>query len=203
MERAFVDLYGSAEGCRGFSFAGMTDRAIVRVALRAIGSEDHPTAIDSVVERYLVCLRDELPIATDYRVLPGVVALLDSARVRRDLALGLGTGNVQTGATLKLAHGKLDTYFAFGGFGSDHEDRAELIRVGAERGARQLGHPVRDCRVVVIGDTPKDVAAAQANDAESIGVATGRHDLGSLRAAGATQVFTSLADAGAHAAVFG
>ncbi len=57
------------------------------------------------------------------------------------IAGGLGTGNVKRGAYAKLARGSLDTTFGFGSFGCDAEDRTELLRVGAERGAAALGLP--------------------------------------------------------------
>ena len=54
------------------------------------------------------------------------------------IAIGLGTGNVKKGAYAKLARGALDASFAFGGIGCDAEDRTELLRVGAGRGAEAL-----------------------------------------------------------------
>ena len=51
--------------------------------------------------------------------------------------------------------------------------------------------------MVVIGDTPKDVSAAQAIGAESIGVATGGFTVDQLRASGATFAFQTLAARGA------
>jgi phosphoglycolate phosphatase len=91
--------------------------------------------------------------------------------------------------------------FAFGGFGDDHEDRAALIRRGAERGAAALGVALQAARVVIIGDTPKDVAAAQAMGAQSIGVGTGGFTAQQLRDAGATFAFDHLAADGAIAAL--
>jgi phosphoglycolate phosphatase-like HAD superfamily hydrolase len=128
---------------------------------------------------------------------------LDLAESRRGVAIGLGTGNVERGARIKLGRVGASDRFRFGGFGCDAEDRAELIGVGADRGAAMLGAPRSACRVVVIGDTPRDVAAAQANDAECIAVATGHYDVESLTDAGATHVFASFSAAGAFEALLG
>lgn len=104
---------------------------------------------------------------------PGVVDVLDGVRNRPNVALGLGTGNVERGARIKLGRTGLNPYFDFGGFGCDAELRAELIEAGARRGAAKLGRPFQECRVVIIGDTPHDVSAAHAIGAECVAVATG------------------------------
>src|SRR5690606_2293953 len=122
---------------------------------------------------------------------------LEAAASRRNVALGLGTGNVEKGARLKLARVGLHERFRFGGFGSDHEDRPTLILRGAERGAALLGAPLSACRVVIIGDTPKDVHAAQAIGAECVGVGTGGFATHELSAAGATWAFDDLSQPGA------
>jgi phosphoglycolate phosphatase-like HAD superfamily hydrolase len=54
----------------------------------------------------------------------------------------------------------------------------------------------------VIGDTPKDVAAAQGIGAESIGVGTGRFSAAELLASGATVAFPDLSAPGALDALF-
>jgi phosphoglycolate phosphatase-like HAD superfamily hydrolase len=117
--------------------------------------------------------------------------------------VGLGTGNLRDGARLKLSRVGLHERFAFGGFGSDHEARDALLRVGAERGAGTLRAPLSACRVVVIGDTPRDVAAAQAIGAECLAVATGPFSVDALAACGPTHCFRDLAEDGAVAALLG
>jgi phosphoglycolate phosphatase-like HAD superfamily hydrolase len=194
MERAFAEL-GAPPSASDFEFGGMTDRAIARLGLRNAGLVDEGAAIDAVLERYLSFLREEVPRARGYRVLPGVDELVERLRRTRGLAVGLGTGNLAAGAQIKLTPAGLHKRFEFGGFGSDHEDRAVLLEVGARRGAERLGVPRTSCRVVVIGDTPRDIAAAHAIGAECLAVATGRYDVEVLRACGAEMALEDLSDA--------
>jgi hypothetical protein len=105
-----------------------------------------------------------------------MVRAMDLADARPDMALGLGTGNIRKGAEIKLGCVGIFHRFSFGGFGDDSIDRPTLLMAGARRGADKLGLPIEDCRIVVIGDTPRDVSAAKAIGAESIAVATGMHD---------------------------
>jgi phosphoglycolate phosphatase len=172
MEAAFQSVT-NLPGNMQFSFGGMTDRAIVREALVRAGSAATDADIDRVIAVYVELLREQLPKSTRYRILPGVEALLGELVGVGNVAIGLGTGNVRAGAELKLAHGGLATRFAFGGFGCDHEDRAALLAIGAERGAQALGIPRDECRVVVIGDTLRDIDAARRIGAACVAVATG------------------------------
>lgn len=202
IERAFAERYGRTNGF-DFPFDGMTDRAIVRRALERIEVEATEAEIDDFIAAYLSHLGEELDRAAACRLHRGVERAVDEALARENFAVGLGTGNVREGARLKLERVEFFHPFAFGGFGCDHEDRAELIRVGAERGAKRLGHPLSDCRVVVIGDTPKDVAAAHAIGAESIGVGTGSFSPEALLDAGATWAFPDLGGEDALAVLLG
>jgi len=190
MAAAFEQLCDRADACANISFGGMTDRAIARQGLLAVGEQVDEIRIDQLVAAYLAQLEHTLP-RYPHRVMPGVNALLDLLAARTNLALGLGTGNVRAGAFAKLRTASLDGYFAFGGFGCDAEDRGELLRAGARRGAERVGVSLDECRVVVIGDTPKDVAAARAIGAEVVAVATGGFDLDTLRA---TQPDRAVAD---------
>lgn len=202
MERTFA-RYGSADACR-FRFDGMTDKQIARQALTTLGIEPTEDAIMASLATYLELLEDEVRRvdAANYRLHDGIVEALRAAR-ERELGIGLGTGNLVEGARIKLSRVGVYEEFAFGGFGSDAEDRTELLRHGAERGARHVGAPLAACRVVVIGDTPKDVAAAQGIGAECIGVGTGTYTVEALLESGATFAFSSLSAPGALEALLG
>ena len=195
MRGAFDDVFGAGGSVAlDFSFAGMTDRAIVRQGVGTAGGRiADDAAIDHLLDVYLARLHDEVSRADSYRVLPGVMSVLSwlTSHTAR-IAIGLGTGNVKRGAYAKLARGALDTTFRFGGFGCDAEDRTELLRVGAERGAAALGLPLTECRIVVIGDTPKDVAAAHGIGAECVGVGTGGFEPNALLELGAHSAFATL-----------
>lgn len=203
IERAFAETLGG-DGAIGFPLDGMTDRAIVRAGLRERGAPEHEAAIDALLERYLAFLEKEVRAAEGYFAHPGVFALLDRAEAAGSaVAIGLGTGNIARGAELKLARLDLWRRFRFGGFGSDHEDRAAILRAGAERGARLVGQPLERCHVIVIGDTPRDVAAAHGAGARCVAVGTGSYSVVELTAAGADSAFATLADPSAVEAVLG
>jgi phosphoglycolate phosphatase-like HAD superfamily hydrolase len=129
--------------------------------------------------------------------------LLERLAGYEHVALGLGTGNVERGAQIKLGRARLGRHFSFGGYGSDSAERAELLRAGAERGAARLGVSVVTCRVVVIGDTPRDVAGAQAIGADCLAVGTGGHEAAALQALGATCGVANLAESAAFEFILG
>lgn len=202
MDRAFESLTGRRDAT-SFPFAGMTDRAIVRAGLVHVGHADDAATIDRLLSLYVEFLEHEVSLATEYAVYPGIVRALDAALEVDRTVIGLGTGNLREGARIKLSRVDLFERFAFGGFGCDHEGRAELLRTGADRGADLLGHPRDDCRVVVIGDTVRDVDAGLAIGAEVVAVGTGGEDLAVLRRRGAHFVFRDLDEPGSIEALLG
>lgn len=182
MERAFADRLGRSD-VGDFPYGGMTDRAIVRAAARQAGHAEDEATLDDLVARYLGHLEMELARGEKFRVLRGVQTLLDALVPHAHVAVGLGTGNVEIGARQKLMRGGLWERFTFGGYGSDHEDRGKLLAAGAARGAAKLGVSVERARVVVIGDTPRDIAAGRVIGAEIVAVATGGYEAAELREA--------------------
>lgn len=201
VHRALVAEAGSAGPIDSYRFDGKTDPQIITDLLRLGGHPDPDRAelVAAVSDRYLALLAEELaltPGAT--RLLPGVTELLAALEPHEQSGralVGLLTGNLAAGAVLKLQAGGLDPdRFAVGAYGSDSGTRADLpaIAVGRATAARGRHFPGPD--VVILGDTPADVACARGIDARSIGVATGYYDAAALRAAGATAVFESLAD---------
>ena len=194
LEIAIGEVLGKSDevSLESIAFAGRTDPWIIAQALAKYGVAADPRLIAEVLARYVAALPGQLALAHAFEVLPGVVELLRHLRGRRNLALGLGTGNAEPAAYAKLARGGLESFFSFGGFGSDHVDRAEVLRIGLERGRKKAEG--EDVRAVVIGDTPRDVEAARAIGAECIAVETGSYDASVLREAGASLVVSDLRD---------
>jgi len=206
IERTFELRHGTKDVLT-FSFGGMTDKAIVRGALLALGrsfatEEDVEREMDATLAFYLEVLVEEVA-RTRIRIHAGMERALDMADARQEVALGLGTGNIRKGAEIKLGCVGIYNRFGFGGFGDDSIDRPTLLMAGVRRGAEKLGVPVEDCHIVVIGDTPKDIAAAKAIGANSIAVATGMHDVAELKQCDPTAVFENLADPRAEVVLFG
>ena len=112
-------------------------------------------------------------------MLPGV-AELARRLAQRGIAVGLGTGNVERGARIKLERSGLNPLFSFGGFGDDAEDRSALLRIGVERARTRCGGVLAASEVWIIGDTPKDIVAGQAVGARVLAVATARYSVREL-----------------------
>ena len=197
IHHALTQVFGST-GPPDYRFDGKTDPQIVRNLMRFVGHDDgHIDArMQAVFERYVERLRLELR-APGYRprVMPGVFELLDVLETRRDIVLGLLTGNLAEGARAKLESVGIDpARFRVGAYGSDHEDRPSLPDVARRRLRDELGLDVGGSDCVIIGDTPADVACGRAVGARAIGVATGRYSAGELRRHGAAAVFADLSD---------
>lgn len=192
---ALREVFGST-GPDNYWFDGKTDRQIVRDLMRSDGHSDD--AIDdrmnAVMDRYLQCLDRELEDpAHPSRLYPGVGELLDALEAREDILLGLLTGNLEAGARAKLQATGLDpARFVIGAFGSDHELRPELPAIAQRRARDVLGLEIDGGAVVVIGDTPADIACGRGIGARSIGVATGRYSAAELQAHSPSAVFDDL-----------
>jgi phosphoglycolate phosphatase len=188
LNRAFRDIFSMENAMDGILPHGKTDPGIIREIFAARGGDGNGVSMEPILERYLVHLREEVETSAAYRVLPGIVRVLDQLSPRSDVLLGLATGNIELGARIKLQRGDLNRYFSFGGFGSDAEDRTDLVRRAADVAAGRCGGAVAACDVFVIGDTPRDVEAGRAAGFCTIGVATGRFTTDELRDSGATAV---------------
>jgi phosphoglycolate phosphatase len=190
--QAFSELYGIPADIGKFSDAGMTDPDVAsRTFTSVIGRPPTTQELARLMAVRLEHLPQAIAESTGYRVLDGVVELLPRLSCSGYL-LGLTTGGVESAARFKLARAHLNRYFAFGGYGSDSTDRAELTRRAIERAAELHGSALDPGRCLVVGDTPLDIAAARAAGAVSVAVATGHFDADELREAGADHVLDSL-----------
>ena len=209
MNRACEELVGHAEGLAGIPVAGRTDRIILADVVSRAGHTLDDGLLERLRDRYIDNLREEIekPGRTQSfeslgarggikAMMPGIRELLDVLERRPDVFLGLLTGNFEAGARIKLEHFDLWRYFRCGAFGDDAADRNQLVPFALDR-ARRCGLPDIDpAAVLVVGDTPHDVACALAVGATPVGVATGGFTVEQLRDSGAEIVFQDLSRTG-------
>jgi phosphoglycolate phosphatase len=191
---AFRTVYDTPLSLDAVVAAGRTDTWLLIEPLRRSGMTD--AAIWDNMPRAFVVMEEYVnQNVTDMRgsVLPGVREVL--ARLEdKGCLLGLLTGNLSGIAYAKMRQAGLAQYFPTGGFGEESVDRADLVPVALAHAAKTFGMPLSATEVVLVGDTPLDVAAGQAHGAFTCGVATGRFSSDALRATGAHLVLESLAD---------
>lgn len=196
MNRACQEMLGHAEILDGIPVAGRTDWIILHDALKQIGRDMDDGLFAALRDRYLERLPDEMKLRGRgvNGVMPGIRELLDALQARPDVHLGLLTGNFERGARIKLEHFDLWRYFRCGAFGDDSPDRNALVPFALQRAEACGIPPVSSSDVLVVGDTPHDVACALAADAVPVAVATGSSSIEQLRASGADIVFQDLSD---------
>ena len=189
------DVYGVEIEIEGLgTTAGMTDTAIARRALLAVGVPDGeimpglPAFFAAAADAY------ERHVPEDLRayLTPHVVEALEWL-VEAGASLGLVTGNIQRIAWVKLRAAGLDGYFGCGAFGDEAEAREALPPLAVARAREAFGHDFGPRETYVVGDTPWDVACGAANGLRTVAVATGPvHSLDELRACGAEFAFEDL-----------
>lgn len=106
----------------------------------------------------------------DVEVLPGVRETLTHLQGRGKL-LGVGTGNLERIGWAKLNHCGLRGFFSLGGFSDRYEVRGDMIAGAVDQARVVLNNP--DATVLVLGDTPGDIAAARFAGVDVIAIATG------------------------------
>jgi phosphoglycolate phosphatase-like HAD superfamily hydrolase len=195
MARAFSEIFCVENAFDAVPMAGRTDSVILSDTAARHGIELTDALVRRFRERYYVCLAEEIQQPGPRKgVMPGIRALLDALSKRSDSFLALLTGNYAEAARIKLAYFDLWRYFACGAYADDAPNRNHLVPFALER-ARACGAPAATGRdVLVVGDTPHDIACAAAAGARSIAVATGGTDLQTLKASGADVVFQDLSD---------
>ena len=202
MRHTCLHLYGPDFQWGEVETAGMLDPLIFTQLARlnniTVDGQQHRLFHD----HYIVELDRQLNLYPDrLKVMPGVIALLRELRRREfrdgegDLVLGMLTGNYAKAAPIKLRQAGIDvSWFTVAAFGDDGPTREALMGVALERFKGVTGVEADPARVIVVGDTPRDVACAHAHQCVAFAVATGSHSVSQLRAAGANFVAEDLAD---------
>lgn len=192
--RAFEKIHGLGDAMKGIDPAGKTDPLILREMYGNGLSRDYTDEeAGELYREYVIFLEEEVENCR-IEIMPGIPELLESLSSRKDVMLGLATGNIERGARIKLRRAGLDRHFRVGGFGSDSGSREALIRVAIERAKGRLQDSEDFAKVYVIGDTPHDIIHGRAAGAATVAVATGRYTSTELLEHSPDYVFEHLAD---------
>lgn len=194
LDRAFHDIFGDNGATKGINFFGRTDPELFQeAAVKILGRRMNNEEYTALVKLYLTFLPEELERCKFY-LMPGVEELLLVLSAREEVLLGLQTGNLEPSAYMKLKRGNIDRYFLFGGFGSDSEDRTELVLKAIQRSRKYNGGNIPGENIYVIGDSPHDIIAGKNCGVNTIAVCTGKSDKAKLLAAGPTFMLADLDD---------
>lgn len=156
-------------------FSGMTDPLIVQKVLQANGHHiemDDPL-VREILDEFMIELAKHVTPENPPLVLPGVQQLLNACREDKDIYMALVTGNMATGAKIKLSAAGLYAFFQTGAFGCDHWDRNKLPVIAVKRASEYFGYNFSAQDTWVIGDSIRDVECAHHNGMKCLAVTTG------------------------------
>jgi phosphoglycolate phosphatase-like HAD superfamily hydrolase len=179
------------------TFPGRTERSLAKELLKEHGEahdDEHVERILAELEAIGLAARPALP--TLGRALDGAPEILAALGSREGVVQSLVTGNLASLADCKLAAFDLARHvdLSIGGYGAISEHRHDLVEAAMAQASAKHGVTFAPKSVVVIGDTPMDVAAGRHHGTVTVGVATGRHSADQLADSGADVVLPNLAD---------
>lgn len=199
LSRAMQAVYGTAGAVTDYDFRGKTDPRIVCDLMREAGLPEAVihARLGACFNAYLGHLETLLANGHRVDVMPGIAEVVRALSARPDALVGLLTGNIEAGARAKLKPTGLLPFFQVGAFGSDDADRRRLPAIACQRARTLTGHVFPFERVVIIGDTPRDIDCARACGAVAVAVATGHHAAQELAAFAPDLLFADFSDVGA------
>lgn len=196
MTRVGKELYGEQFRWEGIDPYGALDTWLFEQAAHRNGMTVTPENHAVFREKYIIYLEEELDRHPEkFRVMPGAVEIVESVHSCEGIILGLLTGNYTRSSELKLRAARIPwEWFQVIACGDDADTRPELVRIAMQRYRQKYGQDVSPARIVVIGDTPKDVNCAKENDCRCVAVATGKYTVSDLEQAGADLVVEDFVD---------
>ena len=186
-------IWGIEASIRRINYHGMTDQEIITRLLEKydVDAETIRSNLKDCVE-YMPLKYDEIVKSENIVMLEGVFDFLTELD-QNGFRLGLVTGNLEKIARAKLKKIGIDHFFEIGGFGSDHINRTNLVKIAVRRSEEQFDID-NNKKIFLFGDTPQDMKAGKAGGATPIGVTTGIYSPEQLLAAGARKVLPNLKD---------
>ncbi|MBP5617309.1 MAG: HAD family hydrolase [Elusimicrobiaceae bacterium] len=174
-------LYGKKPVFDFALISGRTDLDNFSIIYGLLHKGKKPSAAE--VKKMEKAYVDQLPTevralvrAKKYNIIAGVDKFLKELAKEKDVVLGLGTGNVEKGAFIKLEPSGLGKYFTVGGYGTDGHTREEMLKAAVKRAEKKFRTKFSPDQVFVIGDTHRDICAAKNCGFHSAVITTGLGD---------------------------
>lgn len=166
LRKAIKELYGVEPEFDHSLISGRTDLDNFSIVYSLIKKGKKPTAAEmkKMKAKYLEILPTEVHAVVrckKYDLISGVEKFLKMLAKDKDVILGLGTGNLEEGAKIKLEPSKLASYFTVGGYGEDGQTREEMLQAAVKRAEKKFKTKLEPDQVYVIGDTHRDICAAK------------------------------------------
>jgi len=191
-----IELTGKKISLEFEHVAGFTDPLILKDMLQraGVGEEEIDDTIANFFPIYYERLGEEYKNATEKKVFDEVKDIIAELSAKKNVYLGLVTGNMKRSALIKLSPFGLENYFDIGAFASDDPDRNQLPPIAVSGAENKWKVKFQNDEVFVIGDTIHDVRCAVVNNYTAIGIARrdGEKEKNILRSAGADWVFETL-----------
>jgi phosphoglycolate phosphatase-like HAD superfamily hydrolase len=169
------EVFGTASRLDSHNFGGKTDWQTLVELLEEHGYDE--ARVGEYMDRFAESMaRHTAAIIGSYptQPCPGAIEVIQDLRQRDDLLLGLVTGNVALNVPVKLRAAGFDPgWFPVGAFGNDARHRNDLPPIALARAIVHYQQHIEPKQVIVIGDTPMDVACARALGAVAVAVRTG------------------------------
>ena len=190
---AVKEVYGLQTSIDVINYHGMTDQEIIIRILEKYDVDEKTirsnlkTCIECMPLKYVEIVKFENIV-----ILEGVFDLLTKLH-KNGFILGLVTGNLEKIARAKLTKIAINHFFEIGGFGSDHINRTNLVKIAIRRAEVKLN--IDHYRnIFLFGDTPQDIRAANEAGVNPIGVTTGIYNAEQLESVGALKIMRNLKD---------
>mgnify|MGYP002633158898 CR=1 FL=1 len=191
---AFKEVYGINTSIDIIQYSGMTDQQIIFGVLKASGLDEEKikAKLDLCMEKMVVAFDKIIANNNEIVILPGVRQLLEKLK-NNNILMGLVTGNLEPIARGKMKKLNLNHYFKVGGFGNEHINRTELVKIAIRKAQSNFDFIISN-NIYLFGDAPQDIKAGNEAGAISIGVTTGIYSKEQLENAAASLVLDDLTD---------
>jgi phosphoglycolate phosphatase len=193
-KRRYVDAIRDVVGKEPYvvpsRFAGMVDPQICKILLEELGLSDKmigdflPKVLTRMIEVYSK-MRKKLVLNV------GVSELLPILAASPKHVTGVLTGNLRAIAEEKLKRSGIREYFSELFCADDYYNRTSLVENAVKTCVKEHGLGARS-DVIIVGDTPRDIEAANLSRTTSVGIASGVYSVTSLKEAGATHVYPTM-----------